>query len=268
MKTIKFSLILLAFMAFAQTTWAQLPCLPGHGETEDQSAWCGEIQTIALSQGVNWFSTNLEITLADLKAALTTALPEATSFNIKAKTGQFTRYNGTSWLGALRTMDVALMYKVTVPADCQITLQGEPINPAEHPITFNSKGAYWIGFPLSDSLTPANAFTGFAVSGDIVKAKNGTYTRKGGGTSWMGALKKLEPGQGYIYNSNSTATRVLTYPAPSAKQSGPSAKLSAPRKAFGHHPASSKKSINTKERHLGPSQSKASSLKMEAYPTR
>ena len=213
MKTIKFSLILLAFMAFAQTTWAQsnsteVPCLPGHGETEDQSAWCGDVfQTIALEAGTNWVSFNVEITLADLQSALVDALP-GTTMAIKGKS-YGTNYNGTRWRGQLNTLDITSMYKITVTANCEITVQGAPVDPAEHPITI-SQGANWIAFPFASSMTVTNAFAGFALNGDNVKGKSrGTNYN---GTNWRGQLTNLEPGKGYIYNSPSSETRVFTYP--------------------------------------------------------
>ena len=215
MKTIKFSLILLAFMAFAHTTWAQLPCLPAHGETEDQSAWCDETQTIALSAGVNWFSTNLEITLNDLKAALVAgAYTGSGNIVIKAKT-QTTTYNGSSWRGTL-TWDVSRMYYIQVPADCEITLTGMPINPADHPVAI-APGANWIAFPLDETMQPATAFANFAITNDVVKSKTGSTKRLANG-NWRGTnFPGLEPWKGYVYNSVASETKTLVFPTSSSK---------------------------------------------------
>jgi hypothetical protein len=58
-------------------------------------------------------------------------------------------------------------------------------------------------------MTPANAFTGFAVSGDEVSSKtqNSTYN----GTRWRGGLTSLVPGQGYTYKSGASEERTLVY---------------------------------------------------------
>ena len=165
-------------------------------------------QTVALAAGTNWFSTYLEITLADLQAALVEALPGTTGMKIATKT-QNTTYNGSSWRGSLRALDVAYMYKITVPASCEITLEGMPINPAEHPITIPAGGAVWIGFPFSENMTPANAFAGFAVNGDKVSSKDNSSTYTG---RWRGNLNNLEPGKGYIYKSAATESRTLVFP--------------------------------------------------------
>ena len=166
-------------------------------------------QTIQLSQGWNWFSTNVEITLDDLKTALVEAVP-GTSITIKSKS-QNTAYNpGTSqWRGSLTSLDVAQMYMVSVNSGCEITLIGTPINPAEHPVTI-SHGPNWIGYPIGENMTLDNAFAGFAVNGDVIKYKGGSANYQGG--RWRGAFN-LEPGQGYIYNSNAEGDRTLTFPS-------------------------------------------------------
>ena len=165
-------------------------------------------QTIALAAGWNWFSTYVEITMNDLKAALLEALP-GTSITIKSKNNGFTTYNGTSWKGSLSTIDLTQMYQIQTANACEITLTGLPIDPTEHPVTIYN-GSNWIAFPLSQSMTPTNAFAGFAISGDIIRSKNNgfaTYTN-----SWKGGLTNLIPGQGYIYNSVATDSKTLIYP--------------------------------------------------------
>ena len=54
--------------------------------------------------------------------------------------------------------------------------------------------------------------TGFGpVVGDMVKSKNGTAIYNG--TRWKGNFTKLEPGQGYIYNSVATDDKTLIFPS-------------------------------------------------------
>ena len=171
------------------------------------------VQTCALSQGTNWFSTYLDITLEDLQNALNAALPEATSMTIKSKNSNC-RWNGTIWRAANGfTWDVASMYRIEVPEACVLTLTGMLIDPAQHPITIAPNTSTWIGFPLSESMTLNEAFpNGFAVSGDVIKGKDGNarYT----GVQWRttGNLNALEPGKGYMYNSNASGERTLVFP--------------------------------------------------------
>ena len=187
--------------------------IPVHHLLGDQPAHAtttSVTQTISLSAGVNWFSTNVEITMDDLKAALEAAATG--NITITSQRNGMTTYNGTRWRGTLSTLDVAQSYRITVAADCEITLEGMPVDPADHPITINS-GANWIGFPLQENMSIADVFAGFAVNGDVINSQRegmATYN----GTRWRGTLGNgsLKPGQGYIYKSSATGTRVLVFP--------------------------------------------------------
>ena len=165
---------------------------------------CTQIQTITLAQGWNWFSTYLDITLDDLKAALVST--GNTTITIKSKNQNIYYQNGR-WRGSLN-FDVAMMYKIYVETGCEITLEGLPIDPTEHSITIHN-GPNWIGFPLGESMSLSNAFAGFAVNGDVIKHKGGSANYLNG--HWRGAFN-LEPGQGYIYKSNVQGDRTLTFP--------------------------------------------------------
>ena len=101
------------------------------------------------------------------------------------------------------------MYKIYVGADCEITLAGTRLNPAEHPLTIHN-GANWIAFPLSESMSLNNVFVGFAVGGDMVRSKTTSSTYNG--STWRGTLNTLEPGKGYIYKSGVSSDRVFIFP--------------------------------------------------------
>jgi hypothetical protein len=162
-------------------------------------------QTIALTEGWNWVSFNVEITLDDLKAALVDAAPAGTDITIKSKS-QNTNYNHTNgrWTGRL-TWDLGQMYLIYVAGDCEIVLEGDPVDPADHPVTVLGNGQItYIAFPLNESMTLTDAFNGFAVNNDIAKSKAGNSQYLRGG--WRGTVfTTLEPGQGYMYQSASTA---------------------------------------------------------------
>ena len=154
-------------------------------------------QTITLTAGTNWVSTYLEITKEDLQNALVAALSDPAGTVIKSQNGNST-YRGGRWRDQSFTWDVAKMYKIVVPEDCEITLTGMPINPAEHPITIAPNAPTWIGFPFAESMTPAQAIpAGFAVNGDIIKGKDGN-ARYGNGNWRAQGLNSLEPGKGYM----------------------------------------------------------------------
>ena len=170
---------------------------------------CTQVQTIELSEGWNWVSFNVEVTLDVLKSALLEALP-GTAISLMSQT-QNTSYNSNNhrWVGSL-AWDVAKMYKIKVIAPCEVTFEGLPINPAEHPLSILN-GVNWIGFPLNSSMTLSNAFAGFAINGDRIRSQtnNALYN----GIRWQGQLNALEPNKGYIYISNSSEDRNFTFPA-------------------------------------------------------
>jgi len=165
-------------------------------------------QTVALLRGANWFSTNLVITLDDLKNALVTALPNK-KIAIAAQDGTSLTYNRGRWTGDLETLDVTKMYIIQVAANCEITLEGEALVPAEHPITLN-QGWNWIGYPGSESMSIEEALTGFrARNNDVIKGRT-SFTKFTNG-EWQGTLTAFEPGQGYQFGSGSARPRILVF---------------------------------------------------------
>ena len=184
--------------------------LPLHDLLEDQDAYFTNsiIQTTTLAEGWNWWSPNVEITLEDLQAALIASLGTNASITIKSQTQNCKLTRGV-WTGQLTMLDLARMYNISVNADFEITLEGMPVNPAEHPVTINS-GANWFGFPFSESMTITEAFGAFGINGDVIKSQllNCRNTRG----VWTGQLDTLEPGKGYIYNSAAADTRTFTFP--------------------------------------------------------
>jgi hypothetical protein len=166
-----------------------------------------EQQTIAFTQGWNWFSTNVEITLDDLENALVEALP-GTTINIKSQT-QNVKYQNGRWTGQLTALDMTQMYMISVENDCEISLEGMPIDPSGLTVTINN-GANWIAFPYSESMSVTDFFGSFPVNNDQVKSQsqNARYQ----GNRWAGQLNTLVPGKGYLYISNTPGSRTFTFP--------------------------------------------------------
>ena len=99
---------------------------------------------------------------------------------------------------------------IPFPSDgLTVTLTGAPVNPTDHPITVNP-GSNWIGCPTTVSVPLSTAFAGFTPqAGDVIKTRNAsaTYYENYG---WYGTLETLEPGKGYIYQSNATGPVTFT----------------------------------------------------------
>ena len=167
-------------------------------------------QTIALASGWNWVSVNVEITLDDLKAAILAADAGASPV-IKSKNNGQTTYNGAVWVGGLKSIDLSQMYEIKVANACSIMLEGVLVNPEDHPATLKN-GANWIAYPLTEIQTVTNVFSGFPTEGDNIKSKTGGQAAWNG-VIWIGALKRLEPGKGYIYTSTAADNRTFVFPA-------------------------------------------------------
>ena len=167
-------------------------------------------QTVALNVGWNWWSTNLDIDLEQLKNAIASVLGGNGMATIKSQNGSITFRNG-QWRGSgIQSFDVKQMYEIWSSVACEITLTGTPVNPAE--IIFSIQpNNNWIGFPLRENMSVTTAFAGLnPVNGDVVKSKNSSATYNG--TTWRGGLTTLEPGQGYIYKSNATSIKSFSFP--------------------------------------------------------
>lgn len=181
-----------------------------------QSGWFETLplptQTIALVEGANWVSFNVETNLNDLKAALVEAFPN-TAISIKSK-NQTHSYNPSNnrWSGRFDALNLANMYIIRVVQNGEIVLQGLPVDPSEHPITINAGVSVYLAYPFSENMTLTDAFAGFASNGDKIKSKtkNCNYTRN----RWGNQITSLEPGKGYIYVGAADAGdgRVFVYP--------------------------------------------------------
>ncbi len=166
-------------------------------------------QVVTLPQGTSWWSTNLDITINDLKAAIAGALGTSGTATIKSQSGYITYSNGQWRPSSGMTLDIRQMYMIQVSNDCTFTLTGVPVDPTEHVITLHN-GSNWIGFLSGESLPIATALSNLTPeNGDVIKGKQGYATFNG--TIWRGTMTTLEPGQGYIYQSKATGDKTFAY---------------------------------------------------------
>ena len=167
-----------------------------------------EEQTITLTQGLNWWSTNLDITLDQLKDAIAAAVGNTGTATIKSQDGSISLTNG-NWRPADMPFDIREMYQIQVSTDCEIMLTGVQVNPSEYEITIHN-GVNWIGFLPAESMSVGEAFAGLNPAiGDVVKSKDGSSSYNG--ISWRGSVQTLEPGQGYIYQSTASDDKTFTF---------------------------------------------------------
>ena len=176
-------------------------------------------QSTTLASGWSWWSSYVEIT--DGAAALTTLENSlgAAGIRIQSRNNGFVDgyfYNGeTRWFGTLASINNEQMYQVHTSGDCNSIMTGAYASTENHAITINNNWN-WIGYPCHESMSLNNAFSSDFIPepNDQIKSKsNGfAYYIVSGTTSyWWGTLNSFEPGQGYMYLSNSNNTKTLTF---------------------------------------------------------
>jgi hypothetical protein len=170
--------------------------------------------TTALTNGWNWWSTYIELNGNDGLAQLENSLGSH-GMMIKSRENGFVEpynVNGTiSWYGNLTSICNEQMYMIRTDAACQAAVTGQAASPANHSVTLNP-GWNWIGFMGQQPVSVGAAMSGVTPEGDdVLKGRNSYATYYAGDGNWYGTLNTLEPGQGYMYQSNSNAAQTLTY---------------------------------------------------------
>jgi hypothetical protein len=173
-------------------------------------------QDISLTNGWNWMS--LYAKASDMSTSSVLSGIKNNVSIIKGKTS-FEQPSGTRWMGTLETMSIGEMYKLKTKAATTLSLTGEPAIASKNPITVKP-GWNWIGCNTAYTMTVTDAFAGLSpVTGDEVKGQTGFALYQD--YEWIGSLKTIVPGKGYMLYSNSSQNRTFCYPsAPSVSVAG------------------------------------------------
>lgn len=172
-------------------------------------------QNSTLITGWNWWSTPIEMDNIDGLTMLEEALG-STGIRIQSKTASTDYYDYgeySFWDGQLSSITNEQMYKIRTNVGSEITLTGIPANPSNHTINI-SNGWNWIGFPSGSSISLETALAGFSPENeDEIKSSSqfAQFYDLEGYTFWDGGLTTLIPGQGYMYKSNSSTVKQLTF---------------------------------------------------------
>ena len=166
-------------------------------------------QTFTFNSGWNWFSVYLESSF-DWLSALKDAIAETNSSAMIKDMSNSTMLQNGSWSDSDLIFGNESMYMVNLSEAVTVTLNAVPASSASHPITLNP-GWNWIGFIASSPMALQDAFANIIPNnGDLIKNMSGASSFTGG--AWDGSLDDLEPGQGYMYYNNGTATITLIFP--------------------------------------------------------
>ena len=152
-------------------------------------------QIITLKPGWNWWSTYLEgITFGQLMEALDN------NVTVTPQGG-----------GSISDILPNTMYIIHSEGAITSSISGPMVDVSLVEITLNP-GVNWIGYPLNTSLPVATALADVSpAENDVIKHYDGAFATYSGGT-WHGTLRTLEPGKGYIYQSNASQTKTFVFP--------------------------------------------------------
>jgi len=169
---------------------------------------------IPLSKGWNWLGFFLDpVDPMDVTEVLT-SIPHMNGDQIKGQT-TYADYNGNSlkFNGTLTNapgIQPEQLYKFITFQDDTLVMKGDIIDPTTKPVTL-VPGWNWIGFISIRNQSIAQALGNLTpAENDLIKGKNrfAVYDPLLG---WVGSLKTLTPGAGYMY-LNTDVQKVFTYP--------------------------------------------------------
>ena len=167
-------------------------------------------QTITMAAGWNLWSPNINLDGATLLAQLKQALG-TNGIRIVSQNGKYLSYNATTntWSGNLQTIEAGAMYKIRMANNCDITLSGPTIDINTLSISIYP-GNNWIGFIGTQAMSINDAMSNYtATQGDKIIFNNKYAVFNG--SSWIGNLTQLVPGNGYVYKSYASTVTSLTY---------------------------------------------------------
>ena len=145
-----------------------------------------------MAAGCNWWTPTKAMTLEQLKEAL-----GGNAVLINSQDAGFARYEGGQWSGTLTEIVPGQMYKIETTTPVSLTMSGTPATNVSMTII---SGYNWFGYTGTQAADIATALGSFTpVNGDTITDKDGhTATYNNG---WSGNLTTLQPGHGYVYES-------------------------------------------------------------------
>ena len=165
-------------------------------------------QNVDLSSGWNW--TSLYMTATDMSVPSLMQSIKSQVMVVKGKTS-FTQPTAQGWAGSLSALEVGKMYKVQMSEQANLSMNGKAVDATTTPLTIYPNWN-WIGYNASYNVSIADAFAGLdPEDGDQVKGQSGFALYQD--YEWIGTLKTLIPGKGYMYQSQATTNKSFAYPS-------------------------------------------------------
>ncbi len=173
----------------------------------------GTQHTCEMASGWNWWSTYIELSTMDGLTALEEGLGH-NGLSIVAQNASVQNYYPSLgydyWFGPLQILQNESGYKVNTSSACNVTMAGNCANPSDHPITIHPNWN-WIGYPSSVQQSITSALAGFTPSNnDVIKSQTASATYYEG-NGWFPESFVVSPGNCYMYQSNASGTRTMTF---------------------------------------------------------
>ena len=167
------------------------------------------LQSQEIVAGWNWYSSYLAIEGTTGLEKLQTALTNGGT--IKAQNGEKRYYELNDWRGNLASYDMTKMYMINVSEDQTLDINAPLADATDYTVKLVPNWN-WIGYPSNNADVDINVALQNLTpeAGDRIKTQNNGFAEFAFG-KWMGGLKKLVPGQGYMYNNKSGETKTFVY---------------------------------------------------------
>lgn len=154
------------------------------------------LQSLQLNflQGYTWFAVNVNPGNMSPNSLFTDLNPCYDDRIIGQNS--FALYTGSSWFGALNSLSPSFMYRMKLCSPQSATIQGEVI--AIQPVSL-TPGYTWIGFQPQQCQSVSDALAGLSPGPTYNDRIIGQQSfALWNGSSWVGSLANLCPGNGYV----------------------------------------------------------------------
>lgn len=170
------------------------------------------MQTSSLVSGWNWYSSFIEQNGTNGLEQLENSLGHNGTM-IKSQTlsvdNFYSMLGYDYWYGELESLTNEQSYMINTISNCNVAIMGDISDPASHPITIQPNWN-WIGYPVSFTQTTETAMASFVGTQDDVIKSQGESSTYWAGWGWWPSIN-LEPGNGYLYQSNASSNKTLVY---------------------------------------------------------
>ncbi|MEL6537989.1 MAG: LamG-like jellyroll fold domain-containing protein, partial [Bacteroidota bacterium] len=182
----------------------------------------GVLEQRNLPRGWKWISFHLDSDMLARTSLTLQHLDLADGDIIWSGDGMFDQYDSISglWIGTLAGDNLAngvggllntATYKLKLANETQLTYQGAILEPSANPVTIN-RGWNWIGFVSRRNLDLNEALANYdAQPGDVIKSQY-QFAMFDEAIGWIGSLRVMQPGEGYMLWTDSVGPRTYVYP--------------------------------------------------------